>query len=372
MITEITLNNFQCHKSLSIPVGKITTLVGPSDSGKTTILRALDWICFNLGRPALIQRRGADFVTASITVDGHNVTRSTVNNSYHIDQLSFKTIGRNIPTEVTNLLHITEDNIQRQHDYLFWFTAKGAELVSNLNKVVDLTKLEDWIHVAVQKESIFKDEVTYCTTRKAELEHSIADVIVYKDADVDLKAIEDDFAVIDNKRNKADNLASVLNQLQVIQDKESVYAGYISELQSIIDETDEYTKQKQRAEQIDGVLVRGKQLDARIRSLRSLSDFTADFDSYLAKHKRLIDLERTVDELEMDYSVYIPDQELERAYTAHKRITELQDILTALISLERDIENKTEQVEEIKKEMQEKSGGICPICGKMMEEGDCV
>lgn len=371
MITEIALNNFQCHKSLSISLGKITTLVGPSDSGKTTVLRALDWVCFNLGRPVLIQRRGADFVSASLTVDGHKVVRSTVNNSYHIDRQPFKTIGRNIPAEVTNLLHITEDNIQRQHDYLFWFTAKGAELVSNLNRVVDLTRLEDWIHIGVQKERLFKDEVIYCTTRKAELEHNIADVIVYRDADTELRGIEGKFAVIDEKRNKCNTITQVLNQLQDIQNKKSLYASYVSDLQDIIDETNKYSAKKQILEQIENLLNQGKQIEAGIRSRRSLPDFTVDFETYLAKQKRLIDLERTVDELEKDYAVYIPEQELENAYTTYKKQKELTDILVALVSFDREIENKTNEIEDMKREIQDKTGGICPICGKVMEDSVC-
>ena len=364
--SEITLNNFQCHRSLSIPLGKITTLVGPSDSGKTTVLRAFDCVCFNLGRPVLIQRRGADHTSVSVTVDGHKITRSTQNNSYQIDQTLFKTIGRNIPPEVTNLLHISEDNIQRQHDYLFWFTASGSTLVSNLNRVVDLTKFEEWIRIGVQRERVFKEEVTYCTTRKSELEQNIVEFSVYRDVDVDLKEIEDGFIFLEQQNTRYKEISDILVQLGQIQVKEELFDRFILSLSSFIEFFDLVTAKKERLSRLEGLLASGKQTEQRLQQLSVLFGIEIDFDSFFSKQQKVEKLCRILVELEKDYTIYIPEQELERTYEVSKRYDELSDLLVVLRSVDEDIRDKVIEFEDLEQELHEKTGGLCPICGNVL------
>ena len=48
MIKSIHLRNFQRHKKLDIDLSEgVNVIVGPSDIGKTAILRALYWLRFN-------------------------------------------------------------------------------------------------------------------------------------------------------------------------------------------------------------------------------------------------------------------------------------------------------------------------------------
>jgi exonuclease SbcC len=54
MIQSIVLRNFQAHKNTEISLDKgITAIVGSSDSGKTSILRAFYWVLQN--KPSGIQ-----------------------------------------------------------------------------------------------------------------------------------------------------------------------------------------------------------------------------------------------------------------------------------------------------------------------------
>ena len=149
MLTKIELTDFQCHEHLSLDLGKITTLVGPSDSGKSAIIRALDWAVYNNGRTAQLIRRGAKAASVTITVDDHIVTRTTKKNAYIVDGTELSSIGRSQPADVPNIFRMGEDNIQRQHEYLFWFSASGSELTRNFNRVVDLSKLDEWVHTGI-------------------------------------------------------------------------------------------------------------------------------------------------------------------------------------------------------------------------------
>lgn len=58
-ITRIEINDFQSHKHSILepaPAGQLTVIVGPSDSGKTAIIRALRWLFYNVPQ-------GCDFIS---------------------------------------------------------------------------------------------------------------------------------------------------------------------------------------------------------------------------------------------------------------------------------------------------------------------
>ena len=89
-IKSIELLNFQSHQSTLIepaPPGKLTVITGPSDSGKTAIIRALKWLLYNQPAGADFMRTGASMVRISVKfADGNIVTRerTAATNRYKI------------------------------------------------------------------------------------------------------------------------------------------------------------------------------------------------------------------------------------------------------------------------------------------------
>ena len=119
MITRITLNDFQCHRHLDLTLGRITTLVGTSDCGKTAIVRSIDWVVFNRGTASALVRRSAANVSVNIEIDGHIIERFSKGNGYRLNGVAFNSINKTVPVEIANLFRMTEDNVQRQHDNLY-------------------------------------------------------------------------------------------------------------------------------------------------------------------------------------------------------------------------------------------------------------
>ena len=379
MFTNLTLSNFQCHRSLSIPLGKITTLVGPSDSGKTAILRALDWLCFNYGRVVLLQRRGGDYVSVSLDVDGHKVTRSSKNNSYQVDEQLFKTINKTIPPEVSSLLHVSEDNVQRQHDYLFWFTAKGAELVSNLNRVVDLSKLEDWVHIGLDKERVCKKDVEYHTTRKTELEQNISDLSCYKEMDSDLDAVESLYTGLSEKKRKLEDMERTVSSISVIDERTVKCDNYISDLNDLVGIYDKINGKNSIIGQLSELLSRYKKYGELEKRYEELCSIPLNCDEIIEKRERINGLEQTLSRIDVLDSVL--DElgsasglldECEENRGKALRYKELTDLLVCLGSLDRSIAEKDTEIENVREEIREKSGGVCPICGGALNlESSC-
>ena len=109
-ITKIQLENFQSHQKTAIeiaPNGQLTVIVGPSDTGKTVILRALRWVFYN-------QPQGSDFIRAGATyarvtvefASGHIVVRhrSTGSiNRYLVNGETYEGFGGSVPLEIQDV-----------------------------------------------------------------------------------------------------------------------------------------------------------------------------------------------------------------------------------------------------------------------------
>lgn len=119
MIESVKLKNFQSHKENTFSFTKgVNAIVGPSDSGKTAILRALRWLIWN--RPlgdAFRSDWGGD-TEVTVTVDGQLITRYKHDNKhgYKIGKIDLKAIGTDVPEEVSTILNIDEINLQQQFD----------------------------------------------------------------------------------------------------------------------------------------------------------------------------------------------------------------------------------------------------------------
>jgi chromosome segregation ATPase len=141
MIELIRLANFQRHSRFEMPLDpKITTIAGPSDVGKSSILRALRWVALNNPQGDSFVREGTKGTTVQVRVDGHTITRKRGGslNTYEVDGVELKAFGTGVPDRVAEVLRVTETNFQDQHDAAYWLSLSSGEVSRQLNAVVDL------------------------------------------------------------------------------------------------------------------------------------------------------------------------------------------------------------------------------------------
>lgn len=110
-IKSIVINNFQSHKFSVIepaPAGQLTVIVGPSDSGKTAIIRALRWLFYNIPQGTDFIKVGNNVAKVAIKhADGQQVTRERSRkgfNRYKInDKDRYEGFGSTVPLEVQEI-----------------------------------------------------------------------------------------------------------------------------------------------------------------------------------------------------------------------------------------------------------------------------
>ncbi len=162
MIQSIKLTNFQAHKELSVDFATgVTTIIGPSDRGKSAILRAIRWVCLNEPAGNSFMMHGTNYVSVELVIDGVVIARSASKNenTYEIrppadsDDLhqTYKAFGRDVPAPIADFLRASGLNFQGQHDAPFWFTETAGEVSRQLNQIVNLDLIDKTLATIASK-----------------------------------------------------------------------------------------------------------------------------------------------------------------------------------------------------------------------------
>ena len=146
MIESISLSNFRLHKHLEIFFDKnLTCIVGRSYSGKSTVLRALRWVCLNKPAGTSMIRWGAKQAKVTLKVDGNIITRirGKGKNLYLLttaegEKHKYASFGNDVPDRISKILNLSEVNFQNQHSLPFWFGESSGIVAKKLNKIVNL------------------------------------------------------------------------------------------------------------------------------------------------------------------------------------------------------------------------------------------
>lgn len=152
LISALSIRNFQSHRKLDIDLDPgVTTIIGPSDVGKSAILRAIKWVASNQPSGDAFVRKGK--TSASVTVwlisqDEKQTTRITRSrggkggNLYLIEGKPYKAFGSAPPDDVIRLMNVQDLNFQGQYDSPFWLSESAGEVSRQLNRIVALDVID--------------------------------------------------------------------------------------------------------------------------------------------------------------------------------------------------------------------------------------
>ncbi|MBS4535987.1 AAA family ATPase [Clostridium sp. D2Q-14] len=119
-ITNVEINNFQSHKNTKIDfINGLNVIVGPSDQGKTAIIRAIKWVLYNEPLGDFFIRHGENEVSVIITFNtGEKVKRlrSKSKNIYvyickNGSEEIYEGFGTNPPIDIVEKLNIKKINL---------------------------------------------------------------------------------------------------------------------------------------------------------------------------------------------------------------------------------------------------------------------
>lgn len=172
MIESIELRNFQTHRRKTIVFDpRVTIIIGASDEGKSSLLRAIRWACLNRfdGPADSFINWESSFAKVTLAVDGRKIVRAKGGkNSYTLDGKQFRAFGDKVPPEIADLLLLTEQNFQGQLDPHFWFSESAGQVSRELNQVVNLAAIDETLAAIATRARQARSELEVCRKRARE------------------------------------------------------------------------------------------------------------------------------------------------------------------------------------------------------------
>jgi DNA repair exonuclease SbcCD ATPase subunit len=158
-VASLRLVNFARYEDQTLDFHPgFNSIIGQSDAGKSTILRALIWVFYNRPTGMEMCREGSDETTVTLTTsEGVIVSRvrSKKRNAYEISDtngiLVFDSVKTDVPLEVSQALgiHFAELgkqlemlNVSRQMDGPFMLASSGSDAAKILGSLSGVTTLD--------------------------------------------------------------------------------------------------------------------------------------------------------------------------------------------------------------------------------------
>lgn len=350
MLQQITLVHFQSHRITSIKFHPgVNVILGASDSGKSAIVRALRWVCFN--RPAGDAFRshtaGKEKTSVTIRVDDKDISRIRGNtaNLYQIGEKDYQAVGREPPEDVTTHLNITEDNFQSQLDSPYLLNLSGGDLARELNGIAHLEVIDRAL-------ANCRGELLECGRSLTSLEQRITETDTQLNGFLELDEVIRLRDSLVKLKEKVDGNTAEANLLRQI-------VTQYNALQGTLDLKDDYeaiTKVHNRVTLISGKL---SGLKAETKPIQTIVDELKELD---------LDLESR-EPLKRAQAQLFKCRELVSGIKQKQYSRDQLTITVDFIQLKTTrIKDDTEKQARLQIELKEKMPKTCPTCGAPINE----
>ena len=351
MINKISVKNIQSHKNSSLELSPgINAIVGSSNNGKSAILRAFYWVCYNrpLGTDNLlshwaVDKKGNQISPMEVTIENQNgvITRRRTkdDNQYIVNDEELNVVKTDVPEQVEAALCLTDTNIQKQQDAPFLLSLTSGQVAQYFNKTVRL--------------DIIDRVLTNAESQRRRINQ-------------DIKTNDELLWQVKDKREKynwLDQVERLLNKHDLIQSKCDDFDQQIIVIEQQIENYNQYTSIKNKYNFID----KSKQIISKIekididsidQQIEQLTDDLLIIEDYNKKKSQSFDQAKKIifkiEKIDID--------------SIDQQIDLLTDQLQEIEDVNETINSKRKNIELLK----QKLPNVCPICGSKMKDGKCV
>jgi len=279
MLESLTLKNFQVHKNRTIELDpQTTTIIGITDSGKSSITRGLKWGSRNKPLGSDFINWDAEETTVVIKAEGRVVRRRRgkkkgSDNTYELDKEEYKAFGSGeVPPAIHEVLNIGEINFQGQHDSPFWFTKTAGEVSRELNRIVNLTKIDTTLSALASLLLTTRTEVKVSSERLQSAKEERTRLKYSRQMDKDLRIVEGKAEKLRELSHKRALLASVLSKVTEAQKVVYHSAGITERLQIVVEKGEAWLAVRKKARNLASLLESAK--TAKIAAEQPVPDIT--------------------------------------------------------------------------------------------------
>lgn len=348
MIKKLTIAGYQSHKETSFEFHEgVNAITGTSDSGKSSVIRALKWLIENQprGHGFLSWYDGVDGTTVTAELStGENITRTRTKslNQYQINNDEpLKSLRTGVPDEITSVLRMDELNIQEQHKPYFLLQDGPSLTATKFNEIARLEVMDMCTKEAKSFVRMFKNQSEGLSKEIDKTQEALADLAWLKDAEediVELERLELEIQTLEHKLEDARELCSEHEELTLeIGDTDNI-ASLEDDVQRALSLSYNIYSVHEKVERAKALHNDHNTLIADIEELSSVDVFGSDIDEALAAIRQI-------------------NHKTSNIKTARELLQSAESINVSITSIDAEIARLDKQ---FKKELG--AHGLCPLC----------
>lgn len=349
MITKVIIENFQSHKKTEVDfIAGTNVIIGESDTGKSAIFRAINWVVSN--RPLGDSYRsewGGDTRVILHTSEGHVIERlrTASKNEYIIDGQVLKAFGSEPPAEVGEILQIDSFNIQEQMESPFLLSSTPGEAARMLNKAASIDAIDKTISGLKKSLNQLNSEILHNEQR---LKQYSAEMKQYEN----LPEIESRVERVEGLEEEKESISKRIKDVRRLSErvkwvsKELEQSNHIPPLFDRVEESEkqysDYQTEETKSRRLHRIITRVGEIEGILEQTKGIEDILIQAEK---AGKEITSLKESV----------------EKGIILRSRVIRIKEILSSISRVENEIKKLTKDYDLIAPE-------TCPLCGAEMKE----
>jgi len=393
MIEYIKIKNFLSHKNTNIRFSHgVNAIIGDSDSGKSAVMKALDWVINNkpAGDEFVSWTAGKESTTVEIGINGRKIIRKRTKseNSYQVDDNDpYRAFGQGVPEDVQKIINIQDVNIHRQPDSPFLLSETSGKVANYINQIAKLDIMQQSMaraNLAVKRR---KRQLGKLEDDLVDRKEEIKEFNWIDNADGYLEELKSLQNRINKTRSQYNQLSRLINEIKnrkpklesfrwvdsaarsadkavEIMDSIKQAKGKRRDLSRVCDHLESSKTKIKKYRWLSKAVKETRELDNELTRLKDKQD---EFDSLSSITNRLADCEDRIGNLPPPAAEIKLKKLLSLDYNI-KETTEsfnsILDITEAISDNEEKLEKKEQELKKMQTEFDRLMPDICPLCGK--------
>ncbi len=337
-LKTVVLENFQSHKYTSIDFDQgLNVILGPSDSGKTALIRGIKWALYNEPSGDYFVREGEREASVTLVFSDNTKVqriRSKSKNTYILykkngDEVKYEGFGTNVPDEIVEEIGIKKIkldseatnaiNIGEQLEGSFLLSEKTSTRAGAIGRLIGVNLIDDALKETLKDTRNLSNSRKITENRITKIEEELKEFEYLDQLEMKLKKSEEIRDILYKKKKRKENLLSLNDKYKFISNELKVINEQLLKLSNI--------------EKVDPIV---KGLENNIISFKYYSIKKVHYSKYqndIKKGEALIDRLSMVDDADNLY---------ERSNSILSMMNKYQNIRNKLLLLGKDRETSND------------------------------
>jgi exonuclease SbcC len=377
MVKKIVINNFESHEHSEIDLSPgITAIVGRTDSGKSSIFRALYWVVNNEPRGDEFIRRGTSLCSVELHLDDGTVIgrrkgksgKESVN-QYWVQRpgqeaVTYDSIGTNVPEEVWRLLGVDgfllpgeskpSLNFSEQGASPFGVYDSGPERARKLSSFSGVDKADAAVKLLNQEIRELKKTINASTDTINTLSAQIDKLSVVGFMEELIAEAKSHVSQALSTRQKAEYLKQTKEALLDIISRAKKAKDVIAILQELQQSAPDMEEAAAHLQRLNGLKEARADMEAKLNGIRQA--------------QQRLDSISSLEEVDFDFSM--AEKCIEKVNSLKSLKDTLLKHMDAIQEVQKRINALKKEEEEAEKEYHEalQAFDVCPVCNQKIDK----